>query len=116
MLIKLNLTQYEMQVSILSFVEIRSIEISCEISCQLSVLFQGSNHTFSADGHDKLMDFAKDTFPLAVYGMQDVFSGFLLYLKLWTSNSDPKLTARWYLEHLYESKGKHKQENSLLLS
>lgn len=42
---------------------------------------QGPNHTFSGDGHDKLMDFAKDTFPLAVYGMQDVFSGYLVYLK-----------------------------------
>ena len=51
------------------------------------------------------MDFAKDTFPLAVYGMQDVFSGYLVYLKVWVSNSNPKLVGRWYLEHLYKSKG-----------
>lgn len=50
------------------------------------------------------MDFAKDTFPLAVYGMQDVFSGYLVYLKVWMSNSNPKLVGRWYLEHLYKSK------------
>ncbi|KAJ7377164.1 hypothetical protein OS493_030363 [Desmophyllum pertusum] len=64
----------------------------------------GPNHTFSGDGHDKLMDFAKDTFPLAVYGMQDVFSGYLVYLKVWMSNSNPKLIGRWYLDHLNKSK------------
>ena len=39
------------------------------------------NHTLSADGHDKLIGYAKSTFPLAVYGVQDVFSSKLLYLK-----------------------------------
>ena len=66
---------------------------------------KGPNHTHSADGHDKLMDFIRDTFPLAVYGLQDMFSGRLLFVKIWRSNSDPKLTGRWYLEHLYETKG-----------
>ena len=33
-------------------------------------LIKGRNHTHSADGNDKLMHFAKDTFPLAVYGLQ----------------------------------------------
>ena len=66
---------------------------------------QGPNNTYSGDGHDKLMDFMNNTFPLAVYGLQDVFSGYILYLKLWPSNSDPKLIARWYLEYLYESRG-----------
>ena len=47
----------------------------------------------------------KNTFPLAVYGLQDVFSGYIIYLKLWTSNSDPKLVGRWYLEHLYRTRG-----------
>ena len=67
---------------------------------------QGPNHTHSGDGHDKLMGFMNYTFPLAVYGLQDAYSGYILYLKLWTSNSDPKIIGRWYLEHLYESKGK----------
>lgn len=71
----------------------------------VSVALQGPNHTHSGDGHDKLMDFMRDTFPLAVYGLQDVFSGFILFLKLWTSNSDPKLIGRWYLEHLYNTRG-----------
>ena len=51
------------------------------------------------------MGFMKNTFPLAVYGLQDVFSGYIIYLKLWTSNSDPKLVGRWYLEHLYRTRG-----------
>ena len=46
------------------------------------------------------------TFPLAVYGLQDAFSGYILYLKLWTTNSDPKLIGRWYMDHLYKTKGK----------
>ena len=66
------------------------------------VSYRAQNHTYSGDGHDKLMDFMNNTFPLAVYGLQDVFSGYILYLKLWPSNSDPKLIARWYLEYLYE--------------
>ena len=51
------------------------------------------------------MGFMNCTFPLAVYGLQDAYSGYILYLKLWTSNSDPKIIGRWYLQHLYESKG-----------
>ena len=52
------------------------------------------------------MDFAKDTFPLAVYGLQDVFSARILFLKVWTSNSNPRLIGRWYMDHLYKTKGK----------
>jgi hypothetical protein len=66
---------------------------------------QGANHTYSGDGHDKLMGFAKNTFPLAVYGMQDTFSGRILYLKLWPSNNNPRLIGRWYYDHLCSSKG-----------
>jgi hypothetical protein len=67
---------------------------------------QGPNHTHSADGHDKLMGFMNSTFPLAIYGLQDAFSGYILYLKLWPGNSDPKLIGRWYMEHLYNVKSK----------
>ena len=52
------------------------------------------------------MGFMNSTFPLAVYGLQDAFSGYILYLKLWTTNSDPKLIGRWYMDHLYKTKGK----------
>ena len=51
------------------------------------------------------MGFMNSTFPLAVYGLQDAFSGYILYLKLWTRNSDPKLIGRWYMDHLYSTKG-----------
>ena len=64
-----------------------------------------------AHGHDKLMDFAKDTFPLAVYGLQDIFSARIL-VKVWTSNSNPLLIGRWYMEHLYETKGNMTQTGS----
>ena len=89
------------------------MEIYKTVFCNFTILFyiivfgsfKGPNHTYSGDGHDKLMDFMNNTFPLAVYGLQDVFSGYILYLKLWPSNSDPKLIGRWYLEYLYESRG-----------
>ena len=50
------------------------------------------------------MGFMNSTFPLAIYGLQDAFSGYILYLKVWSSNSNPKLIGRWYLEHLYQTK------------
>ena len=59
------------------------------------------------------MDFAKDTFPLAVYGLQDVFSSWILLLKVWPSNSNPLLIGRWYMEHLYETKGSMTQARSV---
>ena len=73
--------------------------------CMHLIVVQGSNHTHSGDGHDKLMGFITDTFPLAAYGLPDVFIGRLLYLKLWTSNSNPKLVGQWYLEYLTKTKG-----------
>lgn len=51
------------------------------------------------------MGFMNSTFPLAVYGLQDAFSGYILYLKLWTTNSDPKLIGHWFMDHLYSTKG-----------
>ena len=44
----------------------------------------------SLDGHDKL------TFPLAIYGC--------LWLRAWTSNCNPKVVGRWYLDYLYETR------------
>ena len=52
------------------------------------------------------MGYAKSTFALAVYGVQDVFSSKLLYLKIWTSNNNPVVIGRWYLQYLNETKGK----------
>jgi hypothetical protein len=50
------------------------------------------------------MGYQNSTFPLAVYGCMDTCSRKLLWLRVWTSNSDPKLIGRWYLEYLYETR------------
>ena len=59
-----------------------------------------NNWVHSMDGHDKLMGYQNSTFPLAIYGSIDTASRKILWLKIWTGNSDPKRIARWYLEHL----------------
>ena len=56
------------------------------------------------DGHDKLMGYQNSTFPLAIYGSIGTASRKILWLKIWTGNSDPKRITRWYLEYLYENK------------
>ena len=64
----------------------------------------GPNWVLSLDGHCKLMGFQKDTFPLAVYGCLDTASCKLLFLKVGTRNSDPRVIGLWYHEFLYETK------------
>jgi hypothetical protein len=63
----------------------------------------GPNWTYSLDGHDKLMGFQNSTFPLAIYGCIDTASRKLLWLKIWNTNSNPILVAKWYIEALLES-------------
>ena len=65
---------------------------------------KGPNWVHSLDRHAKLMGYQKSTFPLAIYGCLDSASRKLLWLKIWTTNSDPKIIGRWYFEHLYETK------------
>ena len=65
---------------------------------------QGVNWVHAMDGHAKLMGFQKDTFPIGVYGCIDTASRKLLWLRVWTGNSDPKLIGRFYLDYLYESR------------
>ena len=62
------------------------------------------NYVHSFDGHDKLMGYQNSTFPLAVYGCLDTASRKLLWLRIWVTNSDPRIVGRWYLEHLMEFK------------
>ena len=64
----------------------------------------GPNWVVSLDGHDKLMGFQKSTFPLALYGCIDTASRKTLFLKVWTSNSNPVFVGRWYFEYLNKSK------------
>ena len=62
------------------------------------------NWVISMDGHNKLMGYQNSTFPLAVYGCMGTASQKLLFIRAWTSNSNPVYLALWYFEHLYESK------------
>ena len=58
----------------------------------------GPDWTYSVDGHDKLMGFQNSTFPLAIYGCIDTASRKLLWLKIWTTNSNPILVGKWYIQ------------------
>ena len=65
---------------------------------------RGTNWVHSLDGHDKLMGYQNNTFPIAVYGCIDTCSRKLLWVKVWMSNSDPNIIGRFYLEHLFNTK------------
>lgn len=41
---------------------------------------------------------------MAIYGSIDTASRKLLWLRVWVSNSEPKLIGKWYLEYLYETR------------
>lgn len=69
----------------------------------------------SLDGHDKMCGFENSTFPLSIYGGQDTFSGRMNFLKIWTTNSHPKIIGRFYLEYLYESRGEFIRETKMLI-
>ncbi|XP_066931267.1 uncharacterized protein [Clytia hemisphaerica] len=64
----------------------------------------GPNWLFSLDGHDKLMGYQNDTFPIAIYGCIDTASRKIMWLKAWESNSKPELIGRWYFDYLYETR------------
>lgn len=65
---------------------------------------KGPNFVHSVDGHDKLMGYQNSTYPLAIYGSIDTATRKLSWLRIWVSNSDPMLVARWYFDHLYETR------------
>ena len=65
---------------------------------------KGSNWVHSVDGHDKMIGYQNSTFPLAIYGCLDTASRKLLWLRVWTSNSNPYLIGRWYLDYLFETR------------
>ena len=46
----------------------------------------------------------KNKFPLAIYGAYDTFSGYVLYLNVWTTNNDPRVIGKFYLDYIYEKK------------
>ena len=61
---------------------------------------KGTNWVHSMDGHDKLMGYQNSTFPFAIYGSIDTARRKILWLKIWTGNSDPKRIGRWYSDYL----------------
>ena len=65
---------------------------------------KGPNFVHSLDGHDKMMGYQNSTFPLAVYGCIDTASRKIMWLRIWTRNSNPKLVGRWYQQHLLETR------------
>ena len=60
----------------------------------------------SLDGHDKLCGFRNSIFPLCIYGGKDTFSARINFLRIWTSNNDPKIIGKFYFDYLFESRGK----------
>jgi len=64
----------------------------------------GPNFVHSLDGHDKLMGYQNSTYPIAVYGCIDTCSRKMLWIKIWSSNSDPLLIGKFYVEYLFNSK------------
>ena len=63
----------------------------------------GPNWLHSLDGHDKLMGFQNWTFPIAIYGSLDTFSRKLMFLRVWSSNSNPILIGKFFWEHLSDT-------------
>jgi hypothetical protein len=53
----------------------------------------GPNHIWAFDGHDKLTKYG-----LSIHGCVDVFSGKIIWLRVWTGNHDPDLVEMYYLE------------------
>ena len=64
---------------------------------------KGPNWDFSLDGHAKLMGYQKSTVPLVIYGCLDAASRKIIFLKVWTSTSDPKVVGKWYFEFILEN-------------
>ena len=58
----------------------------------------------SLDGHDELVGFQNNTFPIAIYGAIDTASRKVLCIKVWVTNSIPELVTRWYFELVYETR------------
>ena len=64
----------------------------------------GPNFVFPLDGHDKLCGYQNWTFPICIYGCSDTATRKLMFVKVWTSNNDPILPAKWYLNYLYSTR------------
>lgn len=59
----------------------------------------GSNDILAVDQHDKW----KYKFGLALHSGIDPFVGKIHWMKIWWSNSNPRLILSYYLDHVQES-------------
>ena len=50
------------------------------------------------------MGYQNNTFPIAIYGIINSASRKILWIKVWVSNSNPSLPAKWYLQYLDTTK------------
>ena len=50
------------------------------------------------------MGFQNSTFLIAIYGCLDTSSRKVVFLRVWTSNSDPSLIGKFYMEFLLDGK------------
>ena len=64
----------------------------------------GPNFTHSLDVHGKMMGYQNSTFPVAIYGSIDTYSRRIMWIKVWTTNSDPIYPAKWFVECLKKNK------------
>lgn len=65
---------------------------------------EGPLWVVSLDGHDKLCGYQNWTFPIGIYGCIDTFSRKILFLFVCTSNSNPLVIGKMYLQYLFETK------------
>ena len=76
----------------------RSVGFNMQKRMKDNFTIRGANWVHSLDGHAKLMGYQRDTFPIAIYGCFNTASRKLLWIKVWTSNSNPELVShRWWL-------------------
>ena len=63
----------------------------------------GPNWVLPLDGHDNRMGYYNSACQLAIYGCLGTANTKIMWLRIWTSNSDRNLIGRWYLEHIYDT-------------
>jgi hypothetical protein len=70
----------------------------------------GPNEVWSLDGYDKLSRWG-----LAIHGCNDVYSRFLLWLRVGISNNDPLYILSYYLEAVEEAAKEGANESCMLI-
>ena len=61
---------------------------------------EGSNYIWHMDGYDKLKRFG-----ICIHGCIDGFSRYVVWLRAWNTNNNPKVVARYYLDAVKNESG-----------